>query len=152
MTGFPAPQPGLVISYAYLWSDEAEQGMVEGRKDRPCAIVIAREDPGEAGRQQVAVVPITHTPPHDPDAAIEIPARVKQHLGLDSDPSWVILDELNVFTWPGYDLRPIRRGDPSVAYGFLPPKFFDSLIAKFTELSDRDEVERTSRDDPAEGG
>jgi hypothetical protein len=37
---FPQPEVGLVISYSYLWSDEAEAGHVEGRKNRPCAIVL----------------------------------------------------------------------------------------------------------------
>jgi hypothetical protein len=89
MTAFPEPQPGLVIFYAYLWSDEAERGLVEGRKDRPCAIVVAIEHPEQAGRRQVVVVPITHTPPHDPTVGIEIPRRVKEHLGLDGERSRV---------------------------------------------------------------
>lgn len=66
MASFPEPQAGLVISYAYLWSDEAEQGHVEGRKDRPCAIVVALENPEPKPRKQVAVVPIMHTSPKDP--------------------------------------------------------------------------------------
>jgi hypothetical protein len=36
--------------------------------------------------------------------AVEIPLRVKEHLRLDSERSWVILNEVNVFTWPGFDL------------------------------------------------
>jgi hypothetical protein len=39
---FPTPHPGLVISYAYLWAEESDQGREEGVKDRPCAIVVAR--------------------------------------------------------------------------------------------------------------
>ena len=97
MTGFPEPQPGLVISYAYLWSEEAEQGRVEGRKDRPCVIVVAVETPGPVPRKRVAVAPINHTRPSDPRVAIEVPPRVKEHLGLDDERSWVILDEFNVF-------------------------------------------------------
>jgi hypothetical protein len=31
---FPQLEIGLVISYSYLWSDEAEAGHVEGRKNR----------------------------------------------------------------------------------------------------------------------
>ena len=96
MPGLPEPQPGLVISYAYLWSEEAELGRVEGRKDRPCAIVVAVETPDPVPRKRVAVVPITHAPPGDPGMAIEIPRRVKEHLGLDGERSWVILDEFNV--------------------------------------------------------
>jgi hypothetical protein len=146
MAGFPEPQVGLVISYAYLWSDEAEQGQVEGRKDRPCAIVVALETPESKPRKQVAVVPITHTPPHDPRVAIEIPPRVKVHLGLDSERSWVVLNEFNVFTWPGFDLRPIKSKDGRVDYGFLPPRFFDQLIARIQELEKEGDMARTPRD------
>ena len=45
MRGFPEPRVGLVVSYSYLWSEEAEQGLVEGKKDRPCAIILAIEAP-----------------------------------------------------------------------------------------------------------
>ena len=38
----PAPQPGLVIRYAYLWAREHDRGAEDGAKDRPCAIVAAR--------------------------------------------------------------------------------------------------------------
>jgi hypothetical protein len=34
-------------------------------------------------RKRVAVVPISHAPRSDPRVAIEIPPRVKKHLGLD---------------------------------------------------------------------
>ena len=39
----PNPEPGLVISYAYLWHREHEAGREEGRKDRPSVIVLAIE-------------------------------------------------------------------------------------------------------------
>lgn len=67
MAGFPEPEVGLVISYSYLWKEEEEQGLVEGRKDRPCAIVLTVEVPAAEAhlRKQVAVAPITHSPPHD---------------------------------------------------------------------------------------
>jgi hypothetical protein len=32
-----------VISYAYLWAREHGRGTEEGAKDRPCAIVAARQ-------------------------------------------------------------------------------------------------------------
>jgi len=59
MTEFPEPQVGLVISYSYLWSEEAERGQIEGRKDRPCAIIVALEYAisETAHRKQVAVFP-----------------------------------------------------------------------------------------------
>ena len=43
-------------------------------------------------------------PPHDPEAAVEIPLATKMRLGLDDDRSWIILTEANRFTWPGPDL------------------------------------------------
>ena len=147
MAQFPDPQPGLVISYAYLWAEESEQGMVEGRKDRPCAIVVAIARPEMSQRQQVAVVPITHTPPRDPSVAVEIPPRVKAHLGLDAERSWIIADEFNVFTWPGFDLRPIKTKNGRVDYGFLPPKLFDRLIEKIGELREQGRIDQTSRDE-----
>ncbi len=144
--GLPEPQPGLVISYSFLWSEEAEQGQVEGRKDRPCAIVVALEGVEPSRPKQVAVVPITHSPPSDPAAAIEIPQRVKAHLGLDSERSWIILDEFNVFAWPGYDLRPIRESDGRVHYGFLPPRLFDQVIESIRRLDEQGVIARTPRD------
>ena len=151
MAGFPEPEVGLVVSYSYLWKDEAERGLVEGRKDRPCAIVLAIDlpapEPGPGGRKQVAVAPITHSPPHDSSVAVEIPLRVKEHLGLDGERSWVILEEVNVFAWPGFDLRPTRRGQTRIDYGLLPPKFFGRLIEKFTELRSQGKVSGASRDE-----
>jgi len=118
----PKPVPGLVISYSYLWSDEYRQGMEEGRKNRPCAIVAARRI--VEGREVVTVVPITHSPPADPADAIEMPAPLKAHLGLDDMPSWVLVSETNDFLWPGPDLRPIPGSNPSrFHYGMLPPRF-----------------------------
>jgi hypothetical protein len=58
---FPQPEVGLVISYSYLWSDEAEAGHVEGRKNRPCAIVLVVQE-AEGNAPVVTVVPVTHRP------------------------------------------------------------------------------------------
>lgn len=118
----PKPEPGLVICYAYLWYGEALAGQEEGAKDRPCAIVLASEE--AEGETVVTVAPITHTPPGDPDAAVEIPLATKKRLGLDNARSWVIVNETNRFVWPGPDLRPISRNTNEFAYGFLPPKLF----------------------------
>lgn len=129
----PTPEVGLVISYAYLWSEEAEAGQVEGRKDRPCAIVLVVERT-EGAAPMVAVVPITHSPHQNPAASIEIPISVKRHLGLDDLRSWIVVDEFNVFTWPGFDLRPLPGQRERYDYGFLPPALFKAVIQKFTEL------------------
>ena len=43
----PNPEPGLVISYAYLWHREHQAGREEGQKDRPTVIVLAIEREGD---------------------------------------------------------------------------------------------------------
>ncbi len=105
---FPEPEVGLVISYSYLWNDEAADGHVEGRKARPC---------------------------------------VAEHLGLDSDTAWVVLKDVNVFGWPGYDLRQVPEQAGRYDYGLLPPRFFQMIVQRFTELRHAGRIVETSRDD-----
>jgi hypothetical protein len=127
---WPAPQPGLVVRYAYLWKREAGAGREEGAKDRPCAVVLASTN--DHGRTRVLVLPITHTAPHPPDEGVELPQPTKHRLGLDSERSWIIVSEGNDFIWPGPDLRPLPgQGPESVAYGFLPPRFFRLVRDRF---------------------
>jgi hypothetical protein len=140
----PDPEPGLVISYAYLWHSEHRTGREEGQKDRPAVIILMIEREAE-GATMVTVLPITHRAPADPAGGVEIPAPVKRHLGLDEDRSWIIVSEGNEFLWPGYDLRKVPRSG-RYDYGFLPPRLFDRVIAAFTawhragkgRLTDRD--------------
>ena len=123
---WPAPRPGLVVRYSYLWESEASQGREEGTKDRPCAVILVILREGD--HPIVRVLPITHAPPADLADALEIPPPTQERLGLDSDRSWVVLTEANDFIWPGPDLRPLPGSDPStVAYGFLPPGFMKML-------------------------
>lgn len=132
---YPTPVPGLVIRYAYLWRTEYLKGQDEGVKDRPCAVILALKVSDEETR--VFVLPITHTPPDDPDAALEIPAGTKNRLGLDEEQSWIILTEANEFVWPGPDLRPkTTEGDPTdIAYGALPKRLFEQMRVRFVEKS-----------------
>jgi hypothetical protein len=37
----------------------------------------------------------------NPASAVEIPLPVKRHLGLDDNPSWIVVAEGNEFLWPG---------------------------------------------------
>ena len=123
----PTPETGLVIHYAYLWRSEADRGEEDGRKDRPCAVVVARRV-GSGGAIEVMVAPITHSEPTEIAAAIEIPHGVKQRLGLDDARSWIITAELNVFPWPGPDLRPVPKADHRFAYGHLPKRLADEVV------------------------
>ena len=105
----PVPVPGLVIRYSYLRRSEHLAGREEGQKDRPCASVAALRPADDAGETRVLVLPVTDSPPADPVVAVEIPARVKERLGLDAARSWVMLSEWNEFIWPGPDLRRAGR-------------------------------------------
>jgi len=128
----PAPIPGLVFRYSYLWHSEHLQGREEGVKDRPCAVVLVTAT--DAGGDVVTVLPVTHTPPTDAELALEIPGNVKQRLGLDGERSWIVFAEANRFLWPGPDLRPLPGHDVSrVAYGVLPPKFFELLKTRLLQ-------------------
>jgi hypothetical protein len=140
----PAPEPGLVISYAYLWHFEHEAGQEEGRKDRPSVIVLAVERQADE-TTEVTVLPITHTPPADPTGAVEIPAAVKRHLGLDDERSWIIVSEGNEFDWPGYDLRKIGHAD-RYDYGFLPPRLLNLVLEAFMTWHRANRAKLTSRE------
>jgi len=127
----PEPRPGLVIRYDYLWTHEAVAGRDQG-KERPACLVAAMDS--AASPRFVVILPITHTRPDKNTIAVEIPAKVRQALGLDDAPSWVIVSEHNVDEWPNGGLAPLP-GRPGVfSYGFIPPGLFVQVKAKFLEL------------------
>ena len=132
-----APAPGMVVKYAYLWTHEHERGLEEGSKDRPAAILLALAK--EDGEISVLAVPITHTPPHSSQDALEIPPETKRRLGLDDGRSWVVVSEANVFRWPGPDLRPVSPGRDTCVYGFLPQNFYrmvrQAYLARFRRFA-----------------
>jgi hypothetical protein len=87
-------------------------------------VVVARTE--KDGNIQLLVAPITHSEPQSKGAGIELPPRVKRHLGLDEERNWIILTELNRFIWPGPDIRPApTSGSP--LYGALPAKLFEQV-------------------------
>jgi hypothetical protein len=140
----PTPEPGLVICYACLWHAEHEAGHEEGRKDRPSVIVLAVERQADDATV-VTVLPITHSPPLDPVSAVELPAPVKRHLGLDDSRSWIIVSEGNEFDWAGYDLRKIAGAD-RYDYGFLPPRLFNQVLNAFMAWHRANKARLTSRE------
>ena len=128
----PEPRPGLVVRYDYLWSHEAAKGLDQG-KDRPACLVAASDR--LVGPRYVVLLPITHTPPDGDTIGIEIQTKVKQALGLDDAPSWVIVSEHNVDEWPNSGISPVP-GRPGVfTCGFLPPGLFARIKARFLELA-----------------
>lgn len=126
----PRPEPGLVISYLYLWNSEHQTGREDGAKVRPCVVIIAVRDDG--GRPWVTVAPVTHTAPSVLGQAVEIPPATKQRLGLDDARSWVVASEVNDFVWPGPDLRPLPHDASRFDYGLLPPSLFRQIRDRMT--------------------
>ena len=144
----PEPRVGLVIRYAYLWREEALAGRYEGRKDLPCVILLVGQ--AREGGILVTVAPITHTPPAPERRAdaIELPGPTQLRLGLDGERSWVLATDLNQFVWPGFDLRPIRRGTDAVAFGYLPASLVQDLRARVLAVARRGGPVLTPRSGP----
>ncbi|MBL4590746.1 MAG: type II toxin-antitoxin system PemK/MazF family toxin [Phycisphaerales bacterium] len=115
------PKPGLVIRYDFLWKEEKQAGIEDGRKDRPCAIVLTMNEKQD-GSKDVLLCAITHSPPAKNETAVEIPPKVARHLGLDHNRSWIKTDQINRLTWakgrtpPG--VTPARKG--KWEFGMMP--------------------------------
>jgi PemK-like, MazF-like toxin of type II toxin-antitoxin system len=139
----PKPEPGLILNFSYLWHGEFLSGQEEGRKNRPCVIVLSVFSEGE-GITRTIVLPITHSPPEKPEYAVEIPASVKSHLGLDEQRSWIMVTEGNDFIWPGFDLRK-RPGSQRYDFGFLPPNLFRKVRDAFVAFHQSGQAKSTPR-------
>lgn len=135
----------MVIPFAYLWRHERNRGIEEGRKTRPAVIVlVVRDEP--ADQPKVTVAPITHTKPDHGGEALELPPRVKRALGLDAERSWIVLDEVNQFVWPGYDIRPVPGARDRFAYGLLPPALFEQVVTRIVALARERRIKVVRRD------
>jgi hypothetical protein len=130
----PEPKPGLVIRYDYLWNREAAAGRDQG-KDRP-ACLVAASDPSAKPRF-VIILPITHSIPTADTIGIEIPFKVRQTLGLDAEPCWVIVSEHNIDEWPNGGLQSLPGRPGKFSYGFIPPGLFGQIKTRFLELARR---------------
>ena len=138
----PEPKPGLVVRYDYLWTHEAAAGHDQGN-DRPTCIIAATDS--LVRPRYVVLLPITHTPPTGDTVGVEVPPKVKQALGLDDEPSWVIVSEHNIDEWPNGGLSSVP-GRPGVfAYGFIPPGLFKQIKARFLELARQRKTEAVRR-------
>lgn len=126
----PDAKPGLVIRYDYVWARASRVGSSYG-KERPACLIATSAPAIQPGF--VVLLPITHSPPDTNTAAIEIPQRVRQMLGLDDAPSWVIVSEYNVDSWPSAGLAPLPSKPDIFSYGFVPPSLFANIKEKFLE-------------------
>jgi hypothetical protein len=143
-TSWTIPGPTNVLAYAYLWHREAAEGREEGVKDRPVVVVVATETKPHG--TQLLVVPVTTRPPRGDEAAVEMPVRVRQHLGLGEQRCWIVAEEYNLFTWPGPDIRPIRQGKQiSPYYGSIPGRLFDQVRARIEQAAKAGRLKATRR-------
>ena len=122
------PKPADVISYAYLWKSEADRGQTEGVKDRPCLVLAVSEGP----RPRVVVAPFTTKPPSASEPAVKVPGQTAMRLGLEDKEQYVYAGEVNVFLWPGPDLRRAsRHARPFWRFGAAPAKLFEQVRFAF---------------------
>lgn len=130
------PPVGFVIAYEYLWYSQAGS-REDGVKTYPAAIILS-VDSGAGGMIAYAVG-ISHKPPTAEERAVEVPLRLARHLGLDLEACWVYTDQLNVFSWPGPDLRLASRLSTRPAavgtcvIGQLPSDWFETVKADVLE-------------------
>lgn len=141
MTG-PEFAAGQVVLYEYLWAREAESGQLHGRKERPCSVVISTTD--RNGGVRLFLAPVTHSPPADPDDAVEIPAEVKRRLGLDDAVSWVVLSELNTTLVPAPEFR--MTPDRQWAFGYLPHGLLSKAVQAIRKNAARNKLSIVDRD------
>ncbi len=130
------PPVGHLIAYEYLWHSK-EHIREDGEKVYPTAIILAKQD---AGPTSIAyAVGISHKPPLAHERALEVPRKLKRWLGLDEEPAWVYTDQVNIFAWPGPDLRPgdwlssLPSARDTCVIGALPTNWFDTVLAHVVE-------------------
>lgn len=89
------PHAGAVLRYPYLWARQAGRGETEGRKTRPCAVILALKS--GKGQTELRLCAVTTQPPQTGTHAVEVPEIERRRAGLDSSLKlWVIVDEHNV--------------------------------------------------------
>ena len=116
------PKVGHVLRYVYLFKEEAARGREEGVKERFVVVVGL-----DGSRYRMAAITTkgdgwTNVTP--------LPAPVAQAAGVSPD-SAVVVDEYNLFTWPGFDIRPLGKTAGYIA-GRLPPSFTAKIIDAIT--------------------
>jgi len=133
----PAEPPiGHVVAYEYLWSSKAGRRQ-DGEKTYPTALLLAKKD--EFGSTIVYALGISHMKPQAGRRALQVPEKLCRHIGLDDRPQWIYTDELNLFVWPGPDLRPAqwisrkRLVENTCVLGALPRDWFELVKQHFAE-------------------
>ncbi|MEO1146800.1 MAG: hypothetical protein AAFY26_14530 [Cyanobacteria bacterium J06638_22] len=141
------PKAGLVVRYDFLWKDEALRGQEHGRKDRPCAIILATSE-NEDGSREVILCAISHTPPSADQHAVEVPAKVAAHLGFDGETCWIKTHEVNTLTWESgripFGISEAHKGHWS--FGMLPQQLTKRAFEQLRFYAQRRVLTNVKRD------
>ncbi len=127
---------GHVVAYEYLWLSKARQRQ-DGEKVYPAALILSKA--AQFNSKLVYALGISHMPPSTGRRALEVPPKLRRWIGLDREPQWIYTDEVNVFVWPGPDLRPaqwISTRDileDTCVLGALPDDWFATVKQHFLE-------------------
>ena len=140
----PALELGLVVRYEYLWHRRKEAPTAD--KEHPACVIATFRHEG-VPEDFVVYLPVSHTPPGDGEAGIELSARAKRAAGLDSEPQWVLISECNIDVWP-QDLRSLPGQPGRFHYGHLPPADFNQLRDLFVKRYREKTLKRVLRYEP----
>jgi hypothetical protein len=78
--------------------------------------------------------------------AIAAPDALKARIDLDpSRPALAVIDQANVFTWPGFDLVPSSNG--SFVRGGITSGFFQQIATAVIAIHTSGRLRPTDRDD-----
>ena len=85
------PPIGNLVAYEYLWLSQ-ENTREDGAKVYPVALIFAKKI--IASVTLAYALGMSHRSPDASEKAIVVPKKLKRHLGLDEDPSWIYTDQL----------------------------------------------------------
>lgn len=98
--GYDDIQSGSLIDYQFDWHQESLRGEIEGRKSRPCAVVLRL-------RNSFVIMPVTTKRPNVNTLAISFPEIEAERLHLERGiERWVIIEEINIDEIPSYVMEP----------------------------------------------
>jgi len=138
----PDAEPGLVFRYDYLWSHEARSGRTTS-KERPACLALSSDS--EISPQIVVILPITHRKPGVGVVGVQIPQAVRRNLGLDDEPCWVIVSDVNLDDWPNSGIAPVPGRPKAFIYGYLPPRLYEAVKKKMLAHYNQRRVVRRER-------
>lgn len=130
------PPIGNIVAYEYLWHSKVKS-REDGAKVYPTALILSKAV--DFGSQAVYALGISHMEPPPNRRALEVPPKLRRWIGLDNDPQWIYTDEVNIFTWPGPDLRPAQwisqreLQEDTCVLGVLPYDWYSTVAKHLAE-------------------